>query len=327
MSGRPDVVFLIDVDNTLLDNDGAIEDFRSFLIREVGPEAGEQYWTIFEELRGELGYADYLGAFQRYRLERLHDPRLLLVSSFLLDYPFAERLYPGALEVLAHLRRLGRTVVLTDGDAVFQPRKIERSGIRRAVQDQVLIHIHKEQELDCVERLYPADRYVLIDDKLRILAAVKQIWGDRVTTVFPRQGHYATDPAVLAVYPSADLTIARIGDLLDLDLPMLFGVTSPPMTRSNGGVGRTPTSRQERNSDDGDTRCGAHGLRADGTRPGDSGRRRAPWHDGPAMCGAQHRDGRGTAAALPADAVHGTTSGGVHQRHDSVRRDAATTRR
>lgn len=223
MSATPDVVFLIDVDNTLLDNDAVVQDFRDFLLREVGPVAGEQYWAIFETLRDELGYADYLGAFQRYRLQRLHDPRLLLVSSFLLDYPFAQRLYPGALEVLAHLRQLGLTVVLTDGDAVFQPRKIERSGIRRAVQDQVMIHIHKEQELDCVERLYPAARYVLIDDKLRILAAVKQAWGERVTTVFPQQGHYAADPALLAAFPAADLTVARIGDLLDLDLPTLLG--------------------------------------------------------------------------------------------------------
>lgn len=228
MSGRQDVVFLIDVDNTLLDNDAVVEDFRSFLLREAGAGAGEQYWAIFEELRAELGYADYLGALQRYRLQRLHDPRLLLVSAFLLDYPFAQRLYPRALEVLAHLRQLGLTVVLTDGDAVFQPRKIERSGIRRAVQDQVMIHIHKEQELDCVERLYPADRYVLIDDKLRILTAVKQVWGERVTTVFPRQGHYAADPAALAAYPAADLTIDRIGDLLDLDLPTLLGAASPP---------------------------------------------------------------------------------------------------
>ena len=171
MIARQDVVFLFDVDNTLLDNDAAQRDYRAHLVRECGPEAGERYWAIFEELRRELGYADYLGALQRYRLERLHDPRLFLVSSYLLDYPFAERLYPGALEVLARFGRLGLTAVLSDGDVVFQPRKIERSGIRRAVEDRVLIQIHKERELECAKRFYPADHYVLIDDKLRILSA------------------------------------------------------------------------------------------------------------------------------------------------------------
>lgn len=226
MTSRDEVVILVDVDNTLLDNDAVVRDFRSYLVREQGSEAGERYWSIFEELRSELGYADYLGALQRYRLERLHDPRLLLVSSFLLDYPFSERLYPGALEVLAHLNRLGVTVVLTDGDVVFQPRKTERSGIRRAVADRVMVHIHKERELECVERLYPAAHYILVDDKLRILSAVKEAWGARVTTVFPRQGHYADDPAVLAAHPEADLTITNIGDLLDYDLPTLLDAAS-----------------------------------------------------------------------------------------------------
>lgn len=216
-----DVVFLFDVDNTLLDNDAVLEDYRAHLVRQSGPEAGERYWEIFEELRRELGYADYLGALQRYRLERRHDPHLLLVSSFLLEYPFASRLYPGALDVLARFGRLGRTVVFSDGDVVFQPRKIDRSGIRRAVEDRVMVHIHKERELDCVERFYPASHYVLIDDKLRILAAVKQIWGSRVTTVFPQQGHYARDPEILAGNPPADLTVTAIGDLLDYDLPAL----------------------------------------------------------------------------------------------------------
>lgn len=227
MAPSRDVVFLFDVDNTLLDNDAVIRDFRACLARDAGPEAGKRYWAIFEELRRELGYADYLGALQRYRLERQHDPRLLLLSSFLLDYPFAERLYPGALEVLAHFGRLGPTVVFSDGDVVFQPRKIERSGIRRAVEDRVMVYIHKERELECVERFYPADHYVLIDDKLRILAAVKRIWGTRVTTVFPRQGHYASDPEILATNPAADLAIAGIADLLDYDLPALLGAASP----------------------------------------------------------------------------------------------------
>ena len=218
-----DLVFLFDVDNTLLDNDAVLRDFRAYLVGEHGPDAGERYWAIFEELRSELGYADYLGALQRYRLERLHDPRLLLASSYLLDYPFAERLYPGALDVLAHFGRLGLTTAFSDGDVVFQPRKIERSGIRRAVENRVLVHIHKERELECVERLYPAAHYVLIDDKLRILTAVKGSWGPRVTTVFPRQGHYAHDPEILAGHPPADLAITAIGDLLDYDLAALLG--------------------------------------------------------------------------------------------------------
>lgn len=221
MSARRDVVFLFDVDNTLLDNDAAQRDYRAHLDRESGPEAAERYWQIFEELRRELGYADYLGALQRYRLERLHDPRLFLVSSYLLDYPFAKRLYPGALEVLERFGRFGFTVAFSDGDVVFQPRKIERSGLRRAVEDRVLIHIHKEQELQCVERFYPAHHYVLIDDKLRILTAVKRIWGPRVTTVFPRQGQYAHDPGILAGYPPADVSIGAIADLLDVDLSAL----------------------------------------------------------------------------------------------------------
>lgn len=221
-SKREDVVFLFDVDNTLLDNDSVVEDFRGHLVRHAGNEGGQRYWAIFEELRRELGYADYLGALQRYRLERQHDPHLLLASSFLLDYPFEKRLYPGALEVLARCGRLGSAVVFSDGDVVFQPRKIERSGIRRAVEDRVMVHIHKEQELECVERFYPASRYILIDDKLRILTAVKRIWGPRVTTIFPRQGHYALDPEVLAGLPPADETISAIGDLLDYDLSALL---------------------------------------------------------------------------------------------------------
>jgi phosphoserine phosphatase len=219
---REALVFLFDVDNTLLDNDAVLEDYKAHLVRESGRDAASHYWAIFEEIRRELGYADYLGALQRYRQYHLHDPRLFLLSSYLLDYPFAQRLYPGALDVLARFGALGRTVILSDGDVVFQPRKIERSGIRLAVEDRVLIRIHKERELDCVERLYPADHYVLIDDKLHILAAVKRIWGRRVTTVFPQQGHYAHDPEILAGNPPADFAISGIGDLLDYDLAALL---------------------------------------------------------------------------------------------------------
>lgn len=219
-AARASVVFLVDLDDTLLDNDRVTADLRRCLDLAVGPEGGARYWTLFEQLRADLGYADYLGALQRYRLEFPRDLRLLTVPGFLLDYPFADRLYPGSLDVLARFRGLGPTVILSDGDAVFQPRKVDRSGLGRAV-DGVLIYVHKERELDDVERRYPAEHYVLVDDKLRVLAAVKAAWGARVTTVFPRQGHYAHDPAILATTPPADLTVERIGDLMAHDLSTL----------------------------------------------------------------------------------------------------------
>ncbi len=213
------VVFLFDVDNTLLDTDRVTADLRRHLERAVGAERSARYWAIFEELRGELGYADYLGALQRYRGEYPRDPHLLTVSSFLINYPFANRLFPNSLDVIEQCRVWGPTVILSDGDVVFQPRKIERSGLGETVGGDVLIYIHKERELDDVERRYPAEHYVLIDDKVRILAAVKEIWGDRLTTVFPKQGHYAHDPQEIAKYPAADIIVERIGDLLDYDLP------------------------------------------------------------------------------------------------------------
>jgi len=217
MTSMSKVVFLVDVDNTLLDNDKAQDHYLQHIREHLGDYAAERYWSIFEELAKELGYADYLGALQRYRLEDFHDPHLLLMSSFLLDYPFRNRLYPYALDVLKWLRSFGPTVIFSDGDVVFQPRKIERSGIRDAVDGRVLIYIHKEAELSDVERFYPADHYVLIDDKLRILTAIKKIWDERVTTIQPLQGHYAGDPNAQAAYPPADITLEHIGDLLKHD--------------------------------------------------------------------------------------------------------------
>jgi FMN phosphatase YigB (HAD superfamily) len=213
-------VFLFDVDNTLLDNDRVIVDLKRFLMREVGAGRADQYFEIFERRRAELGYSDYLGALQAYRMAHPRDPHLLAVSSFLINYPFANRLFPGSLDALEHAGTFGPTVILSDGDVVFQPRKVERSGLFDAVEGRVLIYIHKEHELDDVERRYPADHYVLVDDKIRILTAVKKIWGDRLTTVFPRQGHYAL-AADVASYPRPDVTLARIGDLSALDLPSL----------------------------------------------------------------------------------------------------------
>jgi FMN phosphatase YigB (HAD superfamily) len=212
-----DIVFLFDVDNTLLDNDRVTEDLADYLDQEVGHERQQRYWIIFEQLRAKLGYADYLGALQQYRIEYPHDPHLLTVSRFLIHYPFADRLYPKALAVVEHAKRWGKVVILSDGDVVFQPRKVERSGLFEAVEGNVLIYVHKEQELRDVAQRYPAQQYVLIDDKLRILAAVKKIWGSRVTTVLPRQGHYALDSQLPGRYPSPDATVERIGDLLDHD--------------------------------------------------------------------------------------------------------------
>ncbi len=208
---------LFDVDNTLLDNDRIAVDLTQHLDEEIGTKGEQQYWVIFEELRAKLGYVDYLGALQRYRQEYPRDPHLFTLSRFLLNYPFAERMFPHVHEVIRHTAQWAETVILSDGDIVFQPRKIDRSGLFEAVQGHVLIYIHKELELDDVEQRYPADHYVLVDDKLRILTAVKAYWGERVTTVFPRQGHYATDPEVLRTFPAADLSIDRIGELLTLD--------------------------------------------------------------------------------------------------------------
>jgi hypothetical protein len=221
MSEPAEIIFLFDVDNTLLDNDRVQDHLREHLAEEYGARARDRYWELFEELREELGYADYLGALERYRDEEMHNPEVLRMSSWLVDYPFADRLYPGALDAVKHVRQWGPTVILSDGDAVFQPRKVERSGLWRVFDNNVLIYIHKEQELGDVERFYPAEHYVLIDDKIRILAAVKKIWGERVTTIFPKQGHYAHDPKTLAEFPAADIELAKIADLTKCDLSRL----------------------------------------------------------------------------------------------------------
>ncbi len=217
------IVFLFDVDNTLLDNDRVTADLKNHLQKEVGAKRAQHYWDIFEQLRTELGYADYLGALQRYRIEYPHEPRLLILSRFLINYPFANRLFPNSLDAVEHVRKWGPVVILSDGDVVFQPRKVERSGLREVFGEHVLIYVHKEDELADVEKRYPAEHYVMIDDKLRILAAMKKIWGSRLTTVFPRQGHYALDPKATAQYPSADITIERIGELVNYDLPRFEG--------------------------------------------------------------------------------------------------------
>jgi len=220
------VVFLFDVDNTLLDNDRVTADLQRHLEFAVGHERQQCYWAIFEQLRTELGYADYLGALQRYRGEYPRDPHLLTVSHFLLNYPFANRLYPNSLDAIEYVSRFGPVVILSDGDVVFQPMKVERSGLREAVDERVLIYVHKELELDDVERRFPAEHYVMVDDKVRILTALKEYWGSKVTTVFPRQGHYALDPTEVAKYPPPDISIERIGDVTGIELNAFGGVAT-----------------------------------------------------------------------------------------------------
>ena len=223
MSPRHDVVFLFDVDNTLLDNDRVTADLRRHLTGAFGEGPARWYWEMFEALRTELGYADYLGALQRFRVEHPRDPNLLAVSTWLVNYPFANRLYPGSLDAIERCKQLGPVAILSDGDVVFQPRKVERSGLWDAVDGNVLIYIHKEEMLDDVEARLPARRYVMVDDKLRILDAMRSAWGDRLRTVFPRQGHYALDPEICARYAPADLTLERIGELAECDLTVLLG--------------------------------------------------------------------------------------------------------
>jgi FMN phosphatase YigB (HAD superfamily) len=225
-TARAGAVFLFDVDNTLLFNDGVIADLEKFLAAEVGARGARDYWKFFGELREELGYADYLGALQRYRAANPRGQRLLAVSRFLVNYPFANRLFPHSLEVLAHCRQWGPTALLSDGDVVFKPLKIDRSGLSEAVGGRVMIYVHKEQELAEVERLHPARHYVMVDDKVRILAAMKKTWGRRLTTVFVRQGHYALDARLVAAWPRADVTIERIGDLLKYELAALVAATA-----------------------------------------------------------------------------------------------------
>jgi FMN phosphatase YigB (HAD superfamily) len=215
-------VFLFDVDNTLVDNDRVAEDLQRHLRKKVGDSCAQRYWDIFEQLRSELGYADYLGALQRYRIERPRDPKLLEVSYFMINYPFANRLFPESLDAVEYARSFGQPVILSDGDVVFQPRKVDRSGLYDEFEGHVLIYVHKELELADVEAKYPAAHYVMVDDKVRLLDALKQYWGTRVTTVFPRQGHYALDAALVAQYPKPDITIERIGELQNYSLEQML---------------------------------------------------------------------------------------------------------
>ncbi len=221
MAAPDEIVFLLDVDNTLLDNDRLRDELMLHLEQEFGADNRDRYRTILEQLRTELGYIDYLGAMQRYRVAHMDDARVLLMSAFLIDYPFADLIYPGVLDAIVHLRQWGRTVILSDGDVIFQPRKIQRSGLWRVMDGRVLIYVHKEDMLDAVARQYPARHYVMIDDKLNILAAMKHSWGQKLTTVFPRQGHYARDPQIVAACQPADITVEHFADLITQDFSKL----------------------------------------------------------------------------------------------------------
>jgi FMN phosphatase YigB (HAD superfamily) len=210
-----DIVFLFDVDNTLLDNDHVEADIKAYLTQAYGVGERDSYWRHLEKIRGESGYVDYLGALERLRLDMMHRPEVLRMSNWLLDYPFADRAYEGAFDAVNHVKQFARPVILSDGDAVFQPHKIARSGLWDLFENRVLIYVHKEQELDEVARLYPAQHYVLIDDKVRILSAVKKIWAERVTTVYVKQGHYARELQGRAHSPQPDIELAQIGDLMN----------------------------------------------------------------------------------------------------------------
>ena len=211
-------VFLLDVDNTLLDNDRFAADLGDRVESCFGAAQRARYWDIFAQRRTALGLADYLGSLQEFRAGLDDDPQLLDMSQYLLEYPFATRLFPRALEAIAHLRTLGSPVVLSDGDIVFQPRKIQRSGIWEAVAGRVMIYVHKEKVLDHMQRRFPAEHYVMVDDKANLLAAMKSVLGARLTTVFVRQGHYALAAESNSVVPAPDLVIERIGDLLNHNL-------------------------------------------------------------------------------------------------------------
>lgn len=221
MADTNQVVFLFDVDNTLLDNDRMKADLGAYVLEHFGGGAEDQLWSLYEEERDKHGYADFLGTLERFRLAHLENPNILDLANWVMDYPFAERLYPDALGVVRHVSRWGLPVILTDGDGVFQPHKLEQAGLLKAFGGHVLNYIHKEKELDAVEHAYPAQHYVMIDDKLKVLDAMKRAWGERVTTVFPRQGHYAKDIGKQTDLIPADIEIARIAALVEHDFSTL----------------------------------------------------------------------------------------------------------
>ncbi len=225
------IVFLLDVDNTLIDNDRFGSDLTARLYQEFGQPECERYWSIYGALRDKHGFADYLGALQDFRTGCNNEAALLQMSKFLLDYPFNERVYPRARDAIRHMNGMGNTVILSDGDIVFQPRKIQRSGLWDAVEGRVLVYLHKERMLAVMQRHFPATHYVMLDDKPKLLAAMKRVLADRMTTVFVRQGHYAADSEPVAIDPAPDLVVEHIGDLCDV-APAFFDLTTSPGTKT-----------------------------------------------------------------------------------------------
>lgn len=221
MSSQASLVFLFDVDNTLIDNDRFSADLAAQLEERFGEEGRARYQAIDKALRADVGYADYLGALQRLRGQASsHD--FMEMSFFLLDYPFDERRFPGVLETIDHLRQIGTPVIMSDGDTVFQPRKVRRAGLWDAFRGEVLIYVHKEEMLDDMQSKYPADHYVMVDDKPRILVSMKKLLGDRVTTVFVRQGHYAAGAGKELEETPPDITVDAVAELAGIDREAFF---------------------------------------------------------------------------------------------------------
>lgn len=231
MAGGHDIVFLLDVDNTLFDNDRFSHDLDARLLRDFGADGRKRYRQHYQALRDAVGYADYLGAVQRLRADFDDDPDLLQLAAFILDYPFAEGLYPGALDAVAHLHLHGMPAILSDGDIVLQPRKIQRSGLWQAVAGQVAITLHKQHETQDVQQRWPAGHYVMIEDKPLLLAQMKKLMGAQLTTVFIQQGHYAVEQGLSPGDPAADIVLARISDLRSLTARDFIAAAAGPAVR------------------------------------------------------------------------------------------------
>ncbi|MBS0192781.1 MAG: HAD family hydrolase [Proteobacteria bacterium] len=222
------LVVLLDVDNTLFDNDRFKDDLAARLLRDLGNDGSALYWQCYEDVRMQLGYVDYLATLQRLRGPLEETPALLHMASFVLDYPFADHLYPDALDAIAHLSSFATTAILSDGDIVFQPRKIQHAGLWDAVQGRVAITVHKERALDAVRARFPANHYAMVDDKPQLLAAMKRSMGDALTTVFVKQGHYAAQAAGAALEPPPDIVVEAIADLRKLGVEELLATNRAP---------------------------------------------------------------------------------------------------
>ncbi len=223
--GERPAVFLLDCDNTLLDNDALKADLDVRLRAFLGESLVERFWVVYEGVRGLRGTVDFPLTFERFREDLPDGATLERVRSIIMDYPFAEHVYPATLSTLRYLRRIGLPAIVSDGDSVYQPRKIERSKLADAVEGRVLVYVHKEEHLDEILARWPSDLYVMVDDKARILSATKERFPDRFVTVHVRQGHYGTDPERFAVPP--DVSIEHIGDLRDISLATLWRVLHP----------------------------------------------------------------------------------------------------